>query len=220
MSPDTGSILVLGEGPRDRAIVPPLVESLLGRKIESRFEAWGKSHLRWGTGQRGLNAHGRKLLWAIKVTRADGGVGVIATEDDDKGREDRLGDLRRARERDRESQDAIPVAIGVPKPHIEAWLLDDEQAVRKGLALEKSHPIPSVSKVPYPKDALTDLFNQSPRAADGRTEMEVLPEIAKRVSLERSLQKKQTGLEAFSEDLLREFGTVGTASVDAGPRPV
>lgn len=209
-----GIILILGEGPRDEATVPPLVASLLGREVKSRFEAWKDSHVRWKTGQQGLNTHGRKLLLAIKATRADGGAGVIATQDHDKGREDRRGDMQRARDRDRETQAPIPVAIGVPVPHIEAWLLDDAVAVREGLALEKKHPVPNLPDVSYPKDAMTDLFKQSPRAHDGGKELDALGDIAGLVSLTRSAHKGTTGLGAFHEDLAHEF-----RAVDESPAP-
>jgi hypothetical protein len=151
---------------------------------------------------------GRKLLFAIKEARQEEMSGVVATVDHDTGQEKRLQRLRKARDRDRENNPPFPTALGEPKPHLEAWLLDDASAVREALGLQKDHVVPNPVKVHSPKDALHALFGASPAEKDGTLEMDVLPKIAERIDLKRCPHQKETAFQAFIKDVHAEFDAI------------
>src|SRR5436305_6917758 len=117
----TLNLLFVGDGPRDEAVVPRLVERILNVDVTGEFEPWKELHLH-GSGK-GL---GKKLLYMLRRARDRGAAGVVATVDADKfTKKDKLTDLKGARNKDRESGHTTPAALGEAIPHLEAWLLDD-----------------------------------------------------------------------------------------------
>ena len=153
-------VLVVGDGPRDEAMVPAIVATVLGRPVEAQFEPWARLHDRSGKG------YGRKLRYAIAVAR-DRRRALVATLDVDASpRRERMAELQQARDDARSRPDPVPTALGAANPHGEAWLLDDAVAVRSVLGLAADVPVPSVLRVRSPKGALEALMAESPRAGD------------------------------------------------------
>ncbi len=196
-------IQFLGEGSRDEAAAPPLVENLLGLEIIATFTAWSSPSIQ-RFHQKGLSKLGRKLMFALARASADGLQGVVAIIDDDQHDGERLDALKAGREAHRRNNAPMPAALGCAIPHFEAWLIDDPAAVREMLKLPGNHPVPPPVGMSSPKEALHALYNKSPRASD-ILERDVLPEIARRLHLNRCNQRIQTGLQRFADDLRSEF---------------
>ena len=195
-------LFFIGDGERDHASVPPLVETLLGTQIDAKTASWSKLRLHSGKKMGCSAKFARRLLYAMDLARRRKIPGVVATLDQDRTkRGERLGQLKQAREADTL---APPTAIGVADPHVDVWLLDDEKAVREGLGLPADHAVPSAVKVGSPKDALLELHAQGSRSAE--QPVDALPHIAKHVQLKRCPHAKETGFEAFVADLQNHLG--------------
>lgn len=189
-------LLFVGDGERDAAMNPCRVGTITGAEIEATALRWPHS------AGRGFD---RKLLFAIRQAREAGLQGVVATIDKDKspGR-DRLRDLEAGRTKDRELAAPLPAALGCADPHAEAWLLDDPVAVHETLRLAADAVIPNVRRVDSPKDSLTGLHRQSPRAVEPiRT---ILVEIARAVQNRRCQHAKETGYARFKKEVEDEIG--------------
>jgi len=196
-------LMFVGDGDRDAAMNPPLVQTLLQAEIEATSGAWARLH-------KGGRGYDRKLLFAIRQARDEGLQGVVATVDQDKSRgRDRLRDMRAARTRDRETAAPLPAALGCANPHAEAWLLDDEMAVRTVLKLDARIAIPNVRKAQYPKDELTGLHTQSPRA--GTPIRAILVEIARNIDPARCPHRNETGFAQFVDEVRDEIGPLARA---------
>jgi hypothetical protein len=188
---------IVGDGPRDGVTVPPLIETVLGIRVQALFRAW--SDIRTG-------GYERKLKFAVR-TAIDAGVSaLVATVDTDKDRQrDKLHRLRNARTADPHCGSLVEVALGEATPHAEAWLLDDEVAVRAGLNLPSRIKIPTPRQVESPKEALEDLRRDSDRSHDPI--LEVLIDIARQVQPSRCMRAKETGFHALQEELRSAFRT-------------
>ena len=128
-------LLFVGDGERDAAMNPPLVEVLTGAEVEATTRPWARLNVR---------GYDRKLRFAIRQARDEGLQGVVATIDRDKSSgHDRLRELKAGRTRDRETAPPLPAALGAANPHAEAWLLDDPVAVRTVLGLDNDAAIVS-----------------------------------------------------------------------------
>ena len=186
---------LVGDGPLDDAILPPLVENLLETKIEPRFKAWRDIRLHSGRG------YGKKLRYMIRRVMADSGLqGVIAVVDRDKDRKgQRIRELREIREGERSR--GVPAAVGEAIPHGEAWLLDDWEAVKSVLELAADASVPADGT---PKEILTSLHSQSNRASELRRD--VWGEIARQVQLRSCRHSGKTGFKAFADDVAAELG--------------
>ena len=218
-------LLFVGDGPRDKAILPPLVTRLLDEPVGGEFRHWAGLH-------QGGKGYRRKLLYAMGQTRLLRKKGLVAVVDRDKsGRGERFGELRLARDSVRADPLNVPTAIGEANPHAEAWLLDDPLAVRKGLDLPPSTPIPNVLDV-HPKNALQVLYKKSPLGeADASANkgapsqqmpgssanalkghdvytpaLKTLADIAKLVRIEQCHHREETGFETFANDVKSELG--------------
>ncbi len=193
--------LVVGDGPRDEAAVPRLVERLLSRAVAGDFVSWSRLH------QRGIGrGYERKLRYAVLQGRSRGMNGVVATVDSDRAqRGERLQELRDARESDRTAAVPLPVAVGEAVPHLEAWLLDDPHAVRTALRLAANATIPSVRHAKTHKGALQQLIRQSD-CDEGV--LVILAAIAKQLDPQRCRNAKHTGFEEFADDVQSELGNV------------
>jgi len=191
-------LLFVGDGERDAAMNPPLVKALTGSDVEPTARAWARLNL----GGRGYE---RKLRFAIRQARDEGLHGVVATVDQDRSPgHDRLQALKDGRSQDRETSPPLPTALGCATPHAEAWLLDDHVAVRSVLELDAETPVPTVRKAKSPKDTLTGLHTDSPRA--DVPIREILAEIAERLDPARCAHKDETGFAAFADDVRDEIG--------------
>lgn len=188
------NIAFLGEGPRDRAVIPKIVEKLLGRGITPSFQDWPR--LNQGGGFQ------KKLLFALLVAQRKERDALVATLDADKTKKDRLAAMIEGRTLHREKHPPLPTALGCAEPHCEAWLLDDPVAVRSALGLSTTAPVPNVRDVKEPKAALDKLIESSPREGD---HMDLLADIAAAIEAERCAHSKETGFARFKKDVEAEI---------------
>ncbi len=191
-------LLFVGDGERDAATVPLLVERVISTRFESTCRRWARLH---GKGK----GYSRKTLFALREARdlpADGFVATLDTDREEKGR--RLRQMQGARDADRENHSPMPTALGEATPHGEAWLLDDPVAVRIALNLAKDAPIPTVRKPADPKGMLHALLGQSPRKAD--RPLDVWANIARNIDQSRCTHAESTGFRSFVEEVQTELG--------------
>lgn len=192
------NLYYVADGPRDKAVVPELVKRVLPTARMAHFRSW-KLHLRGG-------GYRKKLRFAIRAARDAGLDGVVATLDQDsekKGR--RCQELRAGRDEERldPKHAPMPVATGEACPHTEAWLLDDDVAVRSSLSTPPDQPVQSLKNCKDPKQALQVLIEQF---APNSETLEVLTLIAKSVDPARCNHANETGLTDFLQDVRAELG--------------
>ena len=151
----------LGEGPDggppDSGVLPILVHALCGKPRMMAVSRRRFAHLQG----KGL---WQKVRFAKHQARRGGAgaVFVVDSEGDDKT-------CKAAGDQMRKGRDAVlasfPMAIGVAHPCIEAWLLADASAIRRGLDLTSSPvvpdkpeelPAPRLDKGRNPKRALAE----------------------------------------------------------------
>jgi len=195
-------LLIVGDGPRDAATVPHLLGRILGVNVKATFKRWARIH-REGSGK----GYRKKLRFAMMQAVDANATGLVMTVDADTDpRRQKLKALCSARDEERQSAPAFPTAIGEANVHAEAWLLDDQVAVRQGLHLAGGHPIPNVLRVNSPKEELEQLRRESDRGEDSI--IAVLTDIAKLVepSSSRCPHWKETGLHRFTEEVRQELG--------------
>ena len=192
-------LLCVGDGERDRTVLPALVESLLGEQIETFYEDWRQQ--RSPRGGRGFDA---KVMAALDTVVRFGLDGLVAVLDRDTAPPfDRLRDARagRARHRRRFPSAPSPAALGEAAPHFESWLLDDEQAVKVVLAIAPGVRIPLPHRCRSPKVELERLI-----ADAGRPDRDdAKAEIAAGIDPARCRRGKRTGFADFLTDLHAEF---------------
>ncbi|HEV7224363.1 MAG TPA: hypothetical protein VGN42_16760 [Pirellulales bacterium] len=151
-------LFFVGDGPRDGATLPPLVERILGAEVSVTFREWRPLHLR------GKGGYGGKLQFIIRAARDAGASGLVAVVDRDKDpRRRRLRDLAAGRAGDRASAPPFPTALGEAVPHVEAWLLDDLAAVRQSLRLAVAIEIQSMPRKPASGSSPTKFVTNSGR---------------------------------------------------------
>ena len=195
------ALLFVADGPRDEAVVPPLVEGMLGVPVSSEFRAWKSLRLNARMPVRGF---ARKLAFATRVARDAGLPGLVATVDTDTAdRGHRLRWLKEGVAADRLRSPPLPTAVGEATPHAEAWLLDDPVAVRRVLELDAAIAIPTIRHVKSPKDALRHLMESSPRP--GIEVLGILVELARMVEAHRCVHADESGFRAFADEVRREL---------------
>ena len=193
-------LLIVADGARDEASLPPLIESILGRPIDAEFKPWGRLHHEGS--QRG---YGRKLAYSIGQARSRGADGLVAVVDRDKDRAGQRGrDLTQAREAERQSGRQFPTVLGVADPHVDVWLLDDHVAVRLGLGLSSDAEIINVRKAKDPKTELDKLK----KPTDDRDLFDVLKAIAAGVEPKRCAHAGEIGLQSFAKDCQSELANL------------
>jgi hypothetical protein len=133
-------LLFVGEGERDDTTVPRLVERIVGSAVIEVTKRWSRLHAK---------GYEKKLEFAVRQAQDAGTVGIVATADEDRSKGgQRCRKLIRARKELRQRSAPFPTALGCPKPHLEAWLLDDEVAVRTAMNLTRSvNPNPKINHV-------------------------------------------------------------------------
>lgn len=200
-------LLFVGDGKRDAATVPPLVGGILGVEITGENLSWKEIRLQPESAPRALRGYARKLMYAVRAARSRRLDGVVATVDTDAEEpRSRLAKLQEGRDLDREKAPPLPTALGEANPHGEAWLLDDDAAVRKALELPGDVPIPAVRDTNDPKGALDELMDRSPREkASEHRRLHLLGAIAANVTPNRCAHAKTTGLDAFTKDVRDEL---------------
>lgn len=205
-------LLFLGDGPRDEAILPPIVGVILEEETTGEFRSWKSLRLHGRAGSKGKGpsaknkGYRRKLRYARGIAEGEGMAGVVAVVDADRAPPGaRIRELRRARREELAAGYDLPIAAGVAKPHTEAWLLDDARAVRSALSLGEEVKVPSVKNLSDPKGALEALLKASSRGDEPKI---VWADIAGRLDLKRCANAKQTGFAAFAKDVKEELGPV------------
>jgi hypothetical protein len=188
-------MLLISDGPRDEAVIPPLAERILNAPVKAEFKAWKDLHLGKG--------YGRKLKFAVRSAVSNRVKLLVATIDSDKHPTgDGLREMERVVSTDPNCQGLVYVALGEATPHAEAWLLDDADAVRSVLRLDQSMKVPTVRQVDYPKDTLDGLLSLN-RGDDHR--LDVLAEISRAIEPSRCQHAGETGFERFMESLEYAF---------------
>ncbi len=130
-------------GPPQKGVLPILVHKLCGKPQQMLVKRRSFAMLE-GRGK-GLAKKVQFAKRQAQQNNSDGVVLVLDTDGDMAGRLQAITDGR-----DREQPD-YPMAIGVAHPCIEAWLLADPAAIRRGLNLSKTPSIPNEpEKLPAP----------------------------------------------------------------------
>jgi hypothetical protein len=189
-------LLFVADGDRDEHTVPELVGGILKRRICLEFRAWKSIR---------VGGYDRKLEFALRIARDSEVEGLVATIDCDNDKPGRrLSKLRDGRGRDRLNPKftPLPTALGEAVPHLEAWLLDDEKAVREVLRFPGEKRIPNVVGTD-PKACLNELVDESERPE--RT-VELLPELARSIDIGRCNHSAVTGFDQFVNDVEAELG--------------
>jgi hypothetical protein len=189
-------LLFIGDGPRDGAMMPAIVKTILGNEIRPQTRSWARLN-RAGSG------YDRKLLFAVAEARSQDLTGVVATVDADRSGPERITQMRAARERDRSRNLPVPIALGCAQPHGEAWLLDDPDAIREALGLPESHLLANVRKTNDPKAEL-EVAMRVCTLGEVRP-LILMGAIAQRFLPGRCRHKEETGFRAFEDEVRREF---------------
>lgn len=193
------TLLFIGDGPRDLAMLPGLVEGILQSRFDRQLHDWHAIRLNRGKG------FGRKLLFAVRQARDARLAGVVAVVDADNDRHgERLKALKTARSADRTKAPPFPAALGQARPHGEAWLLDDPVAVRTVLRLAGNTALPNVNRIDSPKESLHALVADSERASEAY--LILIEEIARLIARERCVHAADTGFKEFVEEVKAELG--------------
>ena len=130
-------------GPPGKGVLPILVHKLCGKPQQMLVKRRSFAMLE-GRGK-GLAKKVQFTKRQAQQNKSDGVVFVLDTEGDMAGRLQAMTEGR-----DREQPD-YPTAIGVAHPCIEAWLLADPTAIRRGLNLSETPTIPDEpEKLPAP----------------------------------------------------------------------
>jgi hypothetical protein len=183
-------LLFLGEGKNDADIVPILVRQTLGSPFEPTSKRWTDYQTHGKLGFR------KKLkLAAFNARQFDGMIATLDADNDLKGRKNQL---LQGQTEIKEKDPNILVSIGIANPELEAWLLDDHNAVKAGLQLAADTEVVAPGKCQDVKVALDKLIGERDRRSS-------LIAIAERVTLKDSRSPKITGFEDFLADVSMTF---------------
>lgn len=159
MSPDGNVVIeIYGEGktdvgeattkpkPPDEGVIPILVSAICGRPAGMLVKRYGSVFM---NGQKGsLSQKVRFAKQQACSNRSAAAVFVVDSEGRRAQLKQKTRDLHRSR--DHRLPD-FPMAIGVAHPCIEAWLLSDATAIRRGLELAETPEVPDEpEKLPAP----------------------------------------------------------------------
>lgn len=214
-------LYISGDGELDAAMLPQLICAILRTSgvDDPQFEPilpeipWTKTRLGLVRLQQGSGL-ARRLEFAAINARSSIADGLAVTLDGDKAqRRTRLQDVMKGRDaiRNRAGQSHIPIALGEARPHGEAWLLADQQAVKDALEFPPDEQLAVANEiVKDPKAVLQGLLRGR---FSGRfdTMLAAYEEVARNVALDRCQRAKETGLEEFAEEVRRELGPLFSA---------
>ncbi len=175
-------MLFVGDGPREGTVLPPIVSGILRVELDPQTRPW--AHLHGG-------GYSQKLRFAALQAaelEARGLVAVVDSDADPRGT--KLKRLQRGR--DVVPVAPVPTAPGEAVPHLEAWLLDDSEAIRSALGMT-APSIPSPASVESPKRTLESIIS----SAGGPTTGEALGGIARALDPRRCANAQSTGFHAF-----------------------
>jgi hypothetical protein len=176
-------VLFISDGPRDVAALPAIVCGVL-RAPAAAIEP--SDHSRpWSKVKGHGKGYCRRMQAMIALARANRIPARVCTVDcDNAARRKRLGDLHLARDNDRNRNSPLPAALGEARPHLEAWLIDDPDALRQALPSCRGTDMPSFSKIPKPKEWLNTLLDED-GCEDGPSRTAKIVEIANRLDHSR-----------------------------------
>lgn len=185
------------EGKHDEYAIPPIVRTILGADFESTFDFWREIRLTAAIklGQGSLFT--KKLKFAMRTAQDAQDHAVVAVLDtDNTNRGERLAELKSARD----NSALPPTAIGEATPHLEAWLLDDQRAVRTALGLPTSARIEAPTNCD-PKPTLTKLCDNCPARTPGQPIAELYAMIATAIREDRCAHDRETGFQDFAREI-------------------
>ena len=145
-SPDKSVVVeVYGEGKTDvghnprpqrptNGVVPILLHTLCGRPRQMLVKRYGMPYMQ----QKGTFA--QKVRFAKRQARLNGAAAAAFVVDSDGDLPARRDEMEKGR---RMEPGDFPLALGVAHPCIEAWLLADATAIRRGLDLSSNPAVPS-----------------------------------------------------------------------------
>ena len=148
MSPENGIVIeVFGEGktdvgddpqpqPPSNGVVPILLHTLCGRPARMMVKRRGPAFLQQRGMGKGLWQKIRFAKQQAVYNRSAAVVYVLDSEGDLSNRKDALEKGRNTGLPD------FPMAVGVAHPCVEAWLLADARAIRRGLGLSDPPNVP------------------------------------------------------------------------------
>jgi len=122
--------------PRAAGVVPIIVHTLCGRPEQMRVKRRGVPFLQQRETGKGLWQKVRFAGRQARANRSHAVVFVVDSEGDLKGKRAALVKGREA------ATSKLPMAIGVAHPCIEAWLLADAMAIRRGMGLDRTPAVP------------------------------------------------------------------------------
>ena len=123
-------------------------------------------------------------------------LGIFCT-DQDKSPSSRRRDVEEEIRRVDESF-LSKAAIAIPSPHIEAWLLLDDSAIKRILGMDASAPLPH-SDLP-PKNRLTAIYHEAQDYLKSQNQLRV--EIAQIMDIE-VCARKDSNFASFLQDIRR-----------------
>lgn len=98
---------------------------------------------------------------------------------------------------------ALKTIAAVPVPHIEAWLLLDENTVKKILGLDATQPLAHADL--QPKSRLAALYGDSDTFLNSQNDLRII--IAKEMDL-KECKKRDSGFNRFADDLRQLLQTL------------
>lgn len=137
MSSETPKAIVIeftGEGKTDLAVVPVLTRRICGDTPHMVVKTKRYPHLQ------SRLARWRKVHFAKKMASNNGSDGCVFVIDSEGDKESVQKELVKGRD---SIYPSYPMAIGVAHPCIEAWLLADASAIRRGMNLVQRPTVPS-----------------------------------------------------------------------------
>ncbi len=187
--------LFVGDGPRDAATIPKIVENQVDIRVSDDPMFWHDIR---------VGGFKKKLQYALARVRDRRKDALIAVVDSDREKtRKRLAKLEAGRDADRQKLPRIPCALGEARPHGDAWLLDDPVAVCDALGIHRDTKIPASREAKDRRKVLNDVIATSPKANDNV--LDVLAAIAARLDPSRCLHGKETGFKAFLEEVESEL---------------
>lgn len=126
-------------------------------------------------------------------------IGIYCTDQDEDSNSRRQIIIDKIKEADEAF--LLKSAIGVPAPHIEAWLLQQDSVVKNLLGIDGSLALPYPNLAP--KDRLKTLYNES--QVYTRTSNELRIDIAQRLNIEQC-QRSNSEFNVFAQDIKSIIG--------------
>jgi hypothetical protein len=185
--------------PPTNGILPRLVHALCGKPDNMRVRRRAPAFLE-GKGMV------QKVRFAKRQARYNESAGAVFILDTEGNQSERMRELTEGRDAELPE---FPMAVGAPHPCIEAWLLADPAAIKKGMQLERTPetpddleclPAPSQDRKRNPKIILAVSCNVNRAELSAKEKDQIASEI--RV-LERLRERCPTSFAPFADEIER-----------------